>query len=208
MAKQLKRTCVCEACNNEWMSGIQSAVKPYLVPMLNGASIELSRRTQRLLAAWVAMATMCAEYTDRQTVAIAQTDRDRLFDAQVPPSHWRIMLGRFKRGTWRGYYVHNVLPFVEENAPKAKPGTLTPPNTQTTTLVVGEVYFHVMSSTIARRMIKRWRFPDAVAPFLTQLWPITGNLVWPPVQTMGDNEAEIVANHFYSRVIETFMDAN
>src|SRR5258706_8629356 len=50
-----KIRCVCEECNNEWMSQLQEDAKPFLLPMLTGIHTSLRRKGQTTLAAWVAM---------------------------------------------------------------------------------------------------------------------------------------------------------
>ncbi|MEV4560885.1 hypothetical protein AB0K51_28350 [Kitasatospora sp. NPDC049285] len=43
---------VCKPCNNGWMSGLESGVKPFLPAMINGRQVFLNREQQQVLAAW------------------------------------------------------------------------------------------------------------------------------------------------------------
>ena len=53
-----KARVVCEKCNNTWMSEIQNAAKPLLIPMFEGEIRVLGHATQEIIATWIAMATM------------------------------------------------------------------------------------------------------------------------------------------------------
>src|SRR5258708_31591639 len=68
---------VCSECNSGWLSQIQNAAKPLLIPLFEGSSCTLNQNSQELVATWIAMATMTGEYlsNDRQRIAIPQSDR-------------------------------------------------------------------------------------------------------------------------------------
>jgi hypothetical protein len=53
---------VCERCNTGWMSELQQAAKPRLLPLLEGRTAFLRPYDQKVIAAWSAMCIMTAEY--------------------------------------------------------------------------------------------------------------------------------------------------
>ncbi len=55
---------VCAACNNGWMSRLQTAVKPIQIPLIKGETVTLSVEQQQVLAAWTMMTSMVAEFMD------------------------------------------------------------------------------------------------------------------------------------------------
>ena len=57
--------CVCKKCNNERMGTLQERVKPILLPMIKGEKVKIEKADQHVMASWVAMATMCAEFRAR-----------------------------------------------------------------------------------------------------------------------------------------------
>lgn len=59
---RLKARAACQPCNNEWMSRLDDAAKPLIIPMLEGRGKELHPHGQRILARWVLLKTMAAEF--------------------------------------------------------------------------------------------------------------------------------------------------
>jgi hypothetical protein len=57
-----------------WMSRLQEAVRPILIPMLKGERITLHRKQQTILARWVAVNVMTAEYTDKNACSSNPAD--------------------------------------------------------------------------------------------------------------------------------------
>lgn len=99
LARKVRR--VCRTCNNGWMSRLQETTKPSLVPLPIGSPATLHKRDLRLLSAWIAMATMIAEFDPTATVAISQEERTFLRMNPRPPSHWRIWIGCYSNTNFR-----------------------------------------------------------------------------------------------------------
>jgi hypothetical protein len=99
--KSRKLRIVCNKCNNEWMSDLQNATKPILIPLLLSQQITLSEPRQRQLATWVAMTVICAEYIQPASVSIPVTARRWLFTNRTPPENMRIWIGNFDRQNWK-----------------------------------------------------------------------------------------------------------
>jgi hypothetical protein len=195
--------CVCEPCNTGWMSRLQEDTKPFLVPMLTGTSMGLHRRAQTILAAWIAMTAMVAEFSNPERLGILQADRDWLQTHRTAPAHWRIWLGRQSRRHTHMYW-HNVLTFTADQKVERVPRSFVPEgNTQSTTICLGQhLLIHVMSSEIARRIIRLWRLPSQTRRGLSQIWPIKSGVVWPPSSgfIFNDLGVRFLADEFYNRV--------
>ncbi len=198
-----KIRCVCRECNNGWMSQVQTSVKPFLVPMLIGQGIGLHRNGQTTVAAWASTMVMVAEFLDRGKIAIPQVDRAFLYEKRRPPSHWRIWVGRHRRKL-HPLYTHNILPFVsKEEFERIPRGTMGEANTQTSTICLGEhLIIHVMSSRVARSIVRRWSLPPIIDLRMAQIWPVRRSLVmWPPSGApLDDIEIDLLAQQFLSRV--------
>jgi hypothetical protein len=193
--------CVCEPCNNEWMSQLQEDVKPFLVPMLKGEKTSLRLRGQTVLAAWITMTVMVAEHVDRRMVAVPSSDRHYLREHRKAPLHWRIWIGRHQAET-HPLFTHNVLPFApkEEVEALAIPVTDRAANTQTTTICVGNLLIHVMSSVVAHSIIRRWRLPLPVRAGMAQIWPVRTPVVpWPSGLTLTDAGIDLLAQEFANK---------
>lgn len=194
-----KIKCVCGSCNNGWMSKLQEAVKPFLVPMLMGENVSLHRKGQTKLAAWTAMMVMVAEYADRDFIAVSPKDRHWLLTNLYPPSHWRIWIGRHSRETYP-LFSHRVLTLIKLEPGGTPKGPIDGANTQTSTICLGKhLIIHVMSSRIGRDLIRRWPLPPKILPLMTQIWPIrTGTVAWPRMRALCDREINLLADQFLS----------
>jgi len=186
------------------MSRLQEEAKQFLVPLLLGKKSHLHRRAQRILAAWVAMTVMVAEFLYRDRLAIPATDRQWLRENRTAPAHWRIWVGHQGRKNAPMYYK-NVLTLVSEEEFKSVPHPALPEgNTQTTTISLGQhLLIHVMSSVVGAPYIRRWNIPAELAAGLGQIWPIrNGTIRWPPRHdlTFSDRGIETLANEFFRRV--------
>jgi hypothetical protein len=187
---------VCRSCNNEWMSDLQKAVKPVLLPLIRGEPALLTPARQATVAAWAAMSVMCAEYFNPSRVAVPQTSRDGFYQSRTPPQDWKIWIGNYQRGDWPGHWCHNSLCIADE-APELNDEGFHPPNVQTTTFVVGKLYIHAFSCP----------YPDIVAKvqpaqrtisLLAQVWPLRENFIaWPP-QAMLDRDADNIAASIFN----------
>ncbi len=164
--------CVCVTCNNGWMSRLQTSARPFLIPFLTGQPTTVHKRGRRILSAWIAMMVIVGEYATREFIAVPASDRDYLHREQVPPSHWRIWIGAHACEQFP-LYSHNVLSLAKEKAEGAPDDFLPEPNTQTTTICVGDyLVIYVMSSIIARSQIRRWVLPVQIRGGMHQIWPI------------------------------------
>jgi hypothetical protein len=187
---------VCGPCNNGWMSRLQNAAKPYLIPLITGQSTALDAKEQAIVAAWIAMTVMVAEHNDPTKVGISAAERLQFKNAQTAPPHWKIWIGDYQRGNWKGRWVHHVLEIAEKHVIKASGRTTPLPNTQTATMVLGRLYIHVASS--ATDVFEKWRITADGARKLVQLWPLKRNIIgWPPAAALTDRDADTIAGAFY-----------
>jgi hypothetical protein len=193
---------VCVDCNNQWLSEIQNRVKPFLIPLIKGQRTVLGPEAQLRVAAWCAMATMTAEFIDRDpnTIAVPQGDRDWLLNNGTAPPGWRIWLAHYRRHKWPAQWVHLTLPILEGKDTPAPDAGYVLPNTQVTTFVVGELYVHVMSS-VDPENINGWAMRLSYSERrLVCIHPAKESLiVWPP-RTLTDRDADNIASAFHRYV--------
>jgi hypothetical protein len=192
---------VCERhCNNGWMSRLQEKAKPYLLPLVLGQTTAMDVAAQGIVAAWIAMTVMVAEYFDPSMAAVSYAQRRHLCTDKTVPPNWKIWIGHYVRGTWLPYLVHNPLPISSAQHRIRKMETGAPrPNTQTTAVVVGELYIFAASS--ATDVFDRWEVPGEGAK-LAQIWPIRRNIIAWPSKTLSDRDADQIAGSFFLAVEE------
>jgi hypothetical protein len=167
--------------------------------MLTGQKTTLHRRGQTTVAAWVAMMVMVAEHLDHDKIAIPPSDRRWLFSNRRAPPHWRVWIGLHRRES-HPLFTHNVLPFAtKEEVERAPSGTAADANTQTSTICLGEhVVIHVMSSLVAKSIIRRWRLPPDIEPQMRQIWPVRIScVIWPPPAALTDAGLDLLAQQFF-----------
>lgn len=193
---------VCGRCNNGWMGKLQEKTKPFLVPMLKGNSASFYRNGQTTLAAWVAMFVMVAEFLDPDKTAISARERAWFMNNQRAPSHWRVWIGRYAQSTSVNRWFHHVVTFAEHESEVATDDSVPPGNTQTSTILLGEhLVIHVMSSPIARRIVKRWPHLPHIAPMMREIWPVKNRIItWPPPGILSGDDVEVMADHFFTTV--------
>jgi hypothetical protein len=199
-ARQVR--CVCGQCNNGWMKGVVDAVEPHLIDGIKGKSFILNRKQQKALAAWAAMTVMTGEFIEKAMVAIPQADRTFLMENLVPPRQWRIWISRYTPGLNVRQWTHHAVALEIEGKEDAAFYEPSPPNTQSSTICVGEhLFFYVMSSEIAQTIVRRWNFPPSIKPLLSQIWPASAATVrWPPGRALTSIETNYVADEFFRRV--------
>lgn len=192
---------VCGGCNSGWMSILQKSTKPILVPLILGEASEINAEAQKKLATWATMATMVADYLDRDRSAIPEEQRTTFKENQAPLREWKIWVGHHEREEWRGHLVRSIFPIAtEKHVPEVMANGLHQPNTQTTAFTVGKLYFLIVSSEIPE-LAERFRLGGAAANKVAQIWPnVTDTIAWPPA-TLTDAEASGLADAFFNSVL-------
>jgi hypothetical protein len=57
--QEVRLPCVCQKCNNTWMSGMETTVKKFLGPMIEDFFLPLDSQNQQNLAEWAVKGAMC-----------------------------------------------------------------------------------------------------------------------------------------------------
>ena len=192
---------VCKPCNNGWMSRLQNAVKPILLPLIRGERTVLGQRAQETLSAWTTMAVMTSEHIDpaAHMVAVSQSERDAFSQHQAAFPNWQIWIGRYQRHRWVGQWVHTAMPVLgTKDIPADKDAPVPPPNTQTTTIILGQLYILAISSEFADIPVKwGWAGVPTVPARLARISPPKESIIaWPP-SSLTDQEAEALSHAFF-----------
>lgn len=201
--------CVCKPCNEGWMSQLQEAARPFLVPILTGKQVRLHRRAQTVLAGWVSMTIMVGEHVRRDMVAVSQAERDWLYRHKTAPKVWRIWLATGNRRTC-ALHFHRALIMgspEKEIEPPTIEATRTA-NTQASTICFGKKFVvHAMSSSVAWNIIRRWNLPRIIRDIPDQIWPIRMSVVsWPKTDALNDAGITLLADNFYDAARRLMRD--
>lgn len=182
------------------MSQLQEKAIPLLSSLIKDENIVISARDARMLAAWVAMATMVLEFDDRNTVVIAESERHWLKSLQLPPpTRWMIFAGRVNASLENEWYCH--LPscvLSTDNTVEITPVQTYPLNFQKSFLSLGNMVVVAFSAT-TNAANSASPFFDGPAKFaqrqgFTQLWPPTGRSTgWHSIPKRETADIEILA---------------
>lgn len=193
---------VCLSCNTGWMSELQKKTQPILLPLILGQTSVLHRKAQTTLSAWIAMFVMVAEFLDKTGTKVAISPKDRLFlkSDLVAPSNMKVWIGYFEKDKWKGVWTHATIPISDEDhVPQRSSLGVDFPNTQTTTLVIGKLYIHVLSSEIAS-IVRSQNMGRGEKTHLYRIHPLKSSpLAWPPPMRLTDEDADAVASAFIER---------
>jgi hypothetical protein len=117
--------------------------------------------------------------------AIPQSDLKWLIENPEPPANWKIWIGKYVGSSEVMDQQHTPMQIC--SSPDVAIGNEYC-NTQVTSLVVGQFYAHLFSSTV-------WKdFPGYDGADLVQLWPLTHRII--PVQSLPTIfEQEVIPLH-------------
>lgn len=97
----LKIRCVCEQCNNGWMSKLEGQAQPYLQPLLIGESCYLDTAGQTVVATWAVKTAMVLEGLDpTEKRAYSQLQRERLRMRAAIPFRTSVWMAASATSDW------------------------------------------------------------------------------------------------------------
>ena len=185
-------------CNAGWMSRIESRVKPILVPLLLGLPTTLPKYSQEVLATWIAMKLMTAEFSmPLDDIVTPALERSLLMGRQRPPDDiMGIWIGRYQGNTWSNTYVSHGAAVAW--APAGTVPVVTPENSRRRTvqaqiLFMGQLFIQAVTTIVPQI---KMRTPVPFAYHLKQIWPYSREVSWPPEIPMNDVVAHLLASGF------------
>jgi hypothetical protein len=153
----------CKTCNSGWMSRMETAAIPIVSPLILAEPFVLNTSAMKLLAAVLALVSVRVELTAKFMRAVPQSEIQHLMHNAQPSENWRIWIARHVGADLKDYlYRYSAMQIVSEPTAASGPEHC---NTQVTTLVVGQLYAHILFSTV-------WpNFEGYEGVGLTRIWP-------------------------------------
>ena len=179
--QEVRLPCVCQKCNNTWMSGMEKTVKKFMGPMIEDFSLPLDRQNQQNLAEWALKCAMCNDTVDSHLRFFTEAECRAFKQKRTIPDRTLVFAARF---TGRS---------LDSNGVDFK---LTEPNSgdlvvrgHIYTVMVGHVVLQILTSHAEPpHKGKTIRFGVYDGPWdkLTiQIWPIEKKSVnWPPPMSL------------------------
>jgi hypothetical protein len=175
---EIRIKCVCQNCNNGWMSAIEGENKPHMLAMMNDKPIVLMPAQQKLLTRWAILKAMVLDGANPKKRIPFYSESERM--AMKPPLRSLpvgtiVWIGRL---SVKGFHAELGDTFGKiNNIPKAFHGCVT-------TIIVGHLVIQVMTMHVlamfATTRIRPESKPGAWDINLLEIWPVFGNKSWPP----------------------------
>ena len=173
---------VCENCNNGWMGMLETEVQPILTPLIKGEVIILIAPQRVTLVQWIVMKLLVAEHNSYRghpaDPIFDQGARTVFMQARAIPDGIDIHIGMQNSPKWvTGYHRHATGLGWTEVLPAPLPPATRTKNVQTVTWGIGKLIIHLSAVTVPE--VRAALSLDRVGP-LDRLWPLGGDIVWPP----------------------------
>jgi hypothetical protein len=172
--------CVCDQCNNGWMSRLESLNKPHMHSMMHDTPVALSPTQQKLLTRWAVLKAIIIEAVNRERTPFY--DEGERFNLKPPssfiPVGTSVWIGR---SSINGFHAGgtDIWRQVDE-VPKALHGCVT-------NIVVGRLFIQVLTvHALVRFAASRPSFECNSGTWdvnLLDVWPVFGERRWPPPVT-------------------------
>jgi hypothetical protein len=132
---------VCAPCNNGWMSRLQQAAKPHLIPYIEGRWARPNRIARKLISSWATMFAMVVEFGDEPSAVVPPIERQVFMRDLRPPIGACVWAGRLA-GDLPYWFHRRVLRLTLD--PNEEVGR---PNAQLTTITLGHLLLQVYLTT-------------------------------------------------------------
>ncbi|MGY2133669.1 hypothetical protein ACW9KT_15675 [Hymenobacter sp. HD11105] len=182
--------------------------KDLIVALMMDEPLVLSGEQQLMLASWIGLMTIVAEFTDIPTHAIPFRERQYFLDHKRPPSDWVIWIGKHQfaeASSWGWRYLHYGFRMEAIETTGSELGGIVQKvadennvincNIQSSTFCVNGFAFIALSATDVnnKRIISGFDIPSMV-----KIWPPTNTDVpWSSVVAMTDADLEYQSGALY-----------
>jgi hypothetical protein len=199
---ELSIRCVCQSCNNGWMSDLESQTKIYLQPLLMGEKCVLDISGQTTIALWSLKTAMVIEALDPpQQRMYTQQEHEQLQKLSVIP--WRTSV-------WLAASVDQSLFLSTKNRHMGK-GDTNDISGVSITMAFSHVVIQVFTirvppevgpSTCVKTNVRRGPWEQATI----QIWPAKpAPVMWPPPLALN---SEVGLDALAERFSTTILDEN
>ena len=93
--QEVRLPCVCQTCNNTWMSGMEKTVQKFLGPMIEDLSFPLDRQNQQNLAEWALKCAMCNDTVDPHPRFFTEDECHAFKERRTIPERTLVFAARF-----------------------------------------------------------------------------------------------------------------
>jgi hypothetical protein len=179
---------VCTGCNGGWMSRLEESAEPILTPLVLGTGSVVTRSQQRTLATWATKTALALQLTSQGATRIpAVFYRGLTKDPSRPPPHTQVLLGAYE-GHRQAFFQSFELN-LDHRRGRSK-GYLP-------TFIIGHVVLQVFLHT-HHDNVEIAKGGDR-ADMTAQIWPVGGDVVWPPPVIIDETRLDYFLQGFGTR---------
>lgn len=194
--QEVRLPCVCQKCNNTWMSGMETTVKKFMGAMIEDLSIPLDRQNQQNLAQWAVKCAMVIDTVDVHPRFFTQAECHTFKQQRTIPNRTELFAARFtgRRLDSNGSNFTVTEPNIGELFARG----------HVHNVMVGHVVLQVLSwrpEPQHEGKISGIRAADGPWDRVTiQVWPIQKKVVnWPPPISLSLSTVADVTHYGYFR---------
>ena len=174
---------VCEGCNNGWMSRLEEACKPLLLPMIRGQKVYLGVEAQTQILTWVALKAMVAEQSIPDELVTTAELRRALYVSNKIPENFSVWIGRCDDKGWQASYFRQTATITATSPSSNETYSR---NTHSICFGLGKLFvlaLHTTDSSVANRLFFNY-------PIMRKLM-LSGTVEWPPPPVSSQIASEI-----------------
>jgi hypothetical protein len=128
------------------MKYFEDEVVKFIKPILAGSvNVKVTPRQTEILAGWICLITILAEYTKRDGLSISLHERLYIKKFRKPPTNWAIFVAGLSGLEYSGTYRH-ISHSIVPNLQVGDHPDLIPRNTQITSFGAGHLFVQAFSS--------------------------------------------------------------
>jgi hypothetical protein len=169
----------CATCNNGWMSQLEQAAAPLLLPMICGQSTVLDRTARSVVANWVTKTALVFDQRVQNRTPFESAETTQWFGKHRQPiAGSRVLLGRYSGNHWRQNHTVSALP-------AAYPDGTVKNIVVIVTLCLGELVMQLICPTEPAETSATRHLGRNDETFAVQIQPATDSSAsWPPAVAM------------------------
>lgn len=172
---------VCERCNNEWMSDIVKAAKPYVKRLIKAETFDFDVNAQLAVASWLSLVAIVADRVTKTRHKFPPSDLEHMFKHHAPPPHWHIEIGRYDQFPDRIDFDHAPVPLVMEDTRtgEVKSDFIV----HSISALFGRLFITLYCANPSGHLLARALPTNLYRTHLVPIWPAVVPIAWPlPLQ--------------------------
>lgn len=179
---EIQLRCVCQICNNGWMSDMEATTQRVASPMMLGSTTSVSAEDAAGVAAWMTKIAMLQDFwAEPKTRSIPLWHRQFLRERRHPPPRTLVWCAELLHmSEWRNASRH--LSLLVMHGPEQRTGYLA--NTYVSTAGFGRLLLLSVGTTSQAVELRDLAvcFPRS----FVRLWPDPASFLWPPSRPTTD----------------------